>query len=98
MDHSVLVQDNGRSELSEAIPLSDIDKSSQQKPKVGYKPSSDHATGVLEEETPEPGNENLRTKKPLSFKLAFTGLASAVFVFQIDATALGIALPVSFTD
>ena len=98
MDHPVLVQDNGRSELSEAIPLSYIDKGSQQKLKVGYKPSSDHAPGVLGEETPERRNENLRTKKPLSFKLAFIGLASAVFVFQIDATALGIALPVSFTN
>lgn len=36
-------------------------------------------------------------KKSLSFKLAFIGLAASMFVFQVDATALGIALPVSNT-
>lgn len=37
------------------------------------------------------------TKKPksLSFKLAFIGLAANLFVFQLDATCLSIALPVS---
>lgn len=37
------------------------------------------------------------TKKPksLSFKLAFIGLAASLFVFQLDATCLSIALPVS---
>lgn len=34
-------------------------------------------------------------KKSLSFKLAFAGLAASLFVFQVDATCLGIALPVS---
>jgi hypothetical protein len=34
-------------------------------------------------------------KKSLAFKLAFVGLAATSFVFQVDATALGIALPVS---
>lgn len=33
-------------------------------------------------------------KKSLAFKLAFVGLASSRFVFHLDATALGIALPV----
>ncbi|KAI2780392.1 MFS general substrate transporter [Daldinia loculata] len=32
-------------------------------------------------------------KKSLSFKLAFVGLAAILFVFQLDATCLGIALP-----
>ncbi|KOS36439.1 hypothetical protein ACN38_g12813 [Penicillium nordicum] len=32
-------------------------------------------------------------KKTLSFKLAFVGLAASLFVFQVDATCLGIALP-----
>lgn len=36
-----------------------------------------------------------KTKKSLSFKLAFIGLATSLFVFQVDATCLGIALPVS---
>ena len=34
-------------------------------------------------------------KKSLSFKLAFSGLALVLLVFQVDATCLGIALPVS---
>jgi hypothetical protein len=36
-----------------------------------------------------------KQKKSLAFKLSFIGLAAILFVFQIDATALGIALPVS---
>ena len=36
-----------------------------------------------------------KPKKSLSFKLAFIGLAASLFVFQVDATCLGIALPVS---
>ncbi|KAG8672460.1 hypothetical protein FPOAC2_05851 [Fusarium poae] len=34
-----------------------------------------------------------KQKKSLAFKLSFIGLAAILFVFQIDATALGIALP-----
>ncbi|KAF4969486.1 hypothetical protein FSARC_3272 [Fusarium sarcochroum] len=34
-----------------------------------------------------------KQKKSLAFKLAFIGLAATLFVFQVDATALGIALP-----
>jgi hypothetical protein len=34
-------------------------------------------------------------KKSLSFKLAFAGLALLLLVFQVDATCLSIALPVS---
>lgn len=34
-------------------------------------------------------------KKSLSFNLAFMGLALTLLVFQLDATCLGIALPVS---
>ncbi|KAM0411003.1 hypothetical protein ACHAPD_010825 [Fusarium lateritium] len=34
-----------------------------------------------------------KQKKSLAFKLSFVGLAAILFVFQIDATALGIALP-----
>lgn len=40
---------------------------------------------------------NPKAKKSLSFKLAFIGLAASLFVFQVDATCLGIALPVSDT-
>ncbi|KAH6954564.1 major facilitator superfamily domain-containing protein [Fusarium avenaceum] len=45
-------------------------------------------TGPLELQIDEP-----KQKKSLAFKLAFTGLAATLFVFQMDATALGIALP-----
>ncbi|KAJ5727637.1 MFS transporter [Penicillium malachiteum] len=38
-------------------------------------------------------NELQSSKKPLSFHWAFIGLASSLFVFQMDATCLGMALP-----
>lgn len=44
---------------------------------------------IVEQNSDEP------TPKSLVFKLSFIGLAAAVFVFQLDATCLGIALPVS---
>jgi hypothetical protein len=47
---------------------------------------------VLGHIEPEPGP---KAKKSLAFKLALTGLAASVFVFQVDVTCLGIALPVS---
>ena len=34
-------------------------------------------------------------KKPPAFILAFIGIAITVFLFHLDATALGVALPVS---
>ncbi|KAF5563656.1 multidrug transporter [Fusarium napiforme] len=39
-----------------------------------------------------------KRKKSLAFKLAFTGLSATLFVFQVDATALGIALPTIAND
>ncbi|KAH7463400.1 hypothetical protein FOMA001_g18076 [Fusarium oxysporum f. sp. matthiolae] len=39
------------------------------------------------------GGSQPKPKKSLAFKLAFIGLAATLFVFQVDATALGIALP-----
>lgn len=41
------------------------------------------------------GSTETRIKKSSSFKLAFVGIAASLFVFQLDATCLGIALPVS---
>ncbi|KAJ9210963.1 hypothetical protein DTO166G4_7460 [Paecilomyces variotii] len=38
-------------------------------------------------------DEAKSSKKPLSFHLAFIGLAASVFVFQMDATCLGLVLP-----
>ncbi|GAM41010.1 hypothetical protein TCE0_041f13801 [Talaromyces pinophilus] len=45
------------------------------------------------EEQLEVNSTEPKTKKSLSFKLAFIGLAASLFVFQVDATCLGIALP-----
>ncbi|CAI7659092.1 unnamed protein product [Penicillium viridicatum] len=56
-------------------------------------------TGPAEKEMDEPieandvSDEAQSPKKPLSFHLAFIGLAASLFVFQMDATCLGIALP-----
>lgn len=61
-------------------------------------------TGTAEKDMEEPieangENEEAQSpKKPLSFHLAFIGLAASLFVFQMDATCLGIALPVSHQD
>ncbi|KAJ5634814.1 MFS transporter [Penicillium herquei] len=43
-------------------------------------------------------HEQQQSKKPLSFHLAFIGLASSLFVFQMDATCLGMALPTIASD
>lgn len=58
-------------------------------------------TETQSEETEIPAERNggedveKAAKKSLAFKLAFIGLAASCFVFQLDATSLGIALPVS---
>jgi hypothetical protein len=51
--------------------------------------------GLLSPEQDGAGSNKTRTKKSSSFKLAFIGIAASLFVFQLDATCLGIALPVS---
>lgn len=56
----------------------------------------DVSTATEELHTPQERDVvNNTAKKSLSFKLAFAGLAASLFVFQLDATCLGIALPVS---
>ena len=58
--------------------------------------TSSHRGMIPEPMTVERHNEDLpKSKKPRAFNLAFVGLGVAVFVFQLDATALGVALPVS---
>ena len=81
---------------SAEIPLSTIRRESHAESKNETENSNDHihealAVGTVEQD----GEDEVPSKKPLSFKLAFIGLAAAVFVFQIDATSLGTALPVS---
>lgn len=72
----------------------------QQCPDLAPKPGTITKTGTQTEETQTDTKENGEQdvepppKKSLAFKLAFIGLASSCFVFQLDATALGIALPV----
>lgn len=67
-------------------------------------PRSEKTEAAAEEEVDEPieandvSDEAQSPKKPLSFHLAFVGLAASLFVFQMDATCLGIALPVSHED
>ncbi|QGI70768.1 hypothetical protein CEK26_003103 [Fusarium fujikuroi] len=39
-----------------------------------------------------------KQKKSVAFRLAFIGLSATLFVFQVDATALGIALPTIAND
>ncbi|KAL9479519.1 hypothetical protein ACSS6W_004305 [Trichoderma asperelloides] len=48
---------------------------------------------LLSSEQNAAGGTEPKIKKSLSFKLAFIGIAASLFVFQLDATCLGIALP-----
>jgi len=84
----------GNANIPDAFPLSTVGAESHHEPNTTAKDPSNHDQRVLDEGTIHPSNRKPRTSKPLSFKLAFIGLAAAVFVFQMDATALGIALPV----
>ncbi|OTB12110.1 hypothetical protein K445DRAFT_321366 [Daldinia sp. EC12] len=52
---------------------------------IGEQRSPEERNGV--------GSTESILRNPLSFKLAFIGLAATLFVFQLDATCLGIALP-----
>ncbi|KAF5017867.1 hypothetical protein F66182_10162 [Fusarium sp. NRRL 66182] len=76
---------------------------------VPHNDSTEHTTDKRTEPTPQaqdadapPENQNShsrsRQNKSLAFKLAFIGLAATLFVFQVDATALGIALPAIAND
>ncbi|KAI1764144.1 major facilitator superfamily domain-containing protein [Hypoxylon sp. FL1150] len=56
--------------------------------------SPQNETHMLEPLDHEPEPPPTKARKPLSFYLAFSGLALAVFVFQVDVTALGISIPV----
>ncbi|KAJ5598377.1 Major facilitator superfamily domain general substrate transporter [Penicillium hordei] len=64
---------------------SDIAEDVEILPETKELPTPQKRDGV-ENTTPTP-------RKSLSFKLAFVGLAASLFVFQVDATCLGIALP-----
>ena len=84
------------SEAPDKIALSIIRRETHKKSKSEDKLSNDHVPAVVQDGTAGLNGTGMeKIKKPLSFNLAFGGLAAALFVFQLDATALGIALPVS---
>lgn len=81
-------------EPSAAIPLSTVGRGPH--PELETETPSHHCDKALEAVTEEQHSEDLpKPKKPRAFYLAFTGIAVTVFLFHLDATALGIALPVS---
>lgn len=88
---------NPSTELSPAIILNPEEEDLERNPDKAE--DVEISTATKEIPTPEErdGVENTAPtpKKSLSFKLAFAGLAASLFVFQVDATCLGIALPVS---
>lgn len=64
---------------------------------TGAQTGAETGAGDIPAERVNPDDGGAKPKKSLAFKLAFIGLAASLFVFQLDATALGIALPVSNT-
>lgn len=54
-----------------------------------------HTHSPREQNEQDDAESTAKKPKSLSFKLAFIGLAASLFVFQLDATCLSIALPVS---
>lgn len=83
-------------ESSAEIPLSTTRRESHLEPKIETETPSHSIDKALGAGTVEQDSKDgAPSKKLLAFKLAFIGLAAAVFVFQMDATSLGIALPVS---
>lgn len=71
-------------------------------PGQGFEKADTEVITTIEQNRPASGQNTAggtepKVKKSLSFKLAFIGIAASLFVFQLDATCLGIALPVSLT-
>ncbi|KAK3938616.1 MFS transporter [Diplogelasinospora grovesii] len=92
MGHSEANTGPGAEISAAAIPEeSDLERNSEKAEGV------ETVTEIGERHSPEERNGVDNTeptpKKSLSFKLAFIGLAATLFVFQMDATCLGIALP-----
>ncbi|KAF5664805.1 major facilitator family transporter [Fusarium heterosporum] len=69
-----------------------VQQNSAAEPHIARKSESNPQMGSMEI-SPEHEDGETKRKKSLAFKLAFIGLAATLFVFQMDATALGIALP-----
>ncbi|KAL8824483.1 MAG: hypothetical protein Q9191_005027, partial [Dirinaria sp. TL-2023a] len=91
--HRGLTSMDQRESIAE-IRLATSRRLSQLEPKLETEAPAQRNDGTLGVGTAQRDNEDENSpKKPLAFKFAFAGLAAAVFVFQIDATTLGIALP-----
>ncbi|KAJ5415184.1 Major facilitator superfamily domain general substrate transporter [Penicillium sp. CMV-2018d] len=86
---------NPRTEISPAIILNPEEKDLERNSDIAEDVEISTATKELHTSQERDGVENTppTPKKSLSFKLAFAGLAASLFVFQVDATCLGIALP-----
>lgn len=81
---------------SAEISGSVVREESDVEPKSEKTETTETETGGAEIPADSNGVDDVEPRpKSLAFKLAFIGLAASVFVFQVDATALGIALPVS---
>jgi hypothetical protein len=86
-----------REESGDPEPTTEKEKQTEIKTEETGIPSH-HGDPALQAMTVDHNGEDdveATPKKSLAFKLAFIGLAAIGFVFQMDATALGIALPVS---
>lgn len=87
---------HGKTRVRPEISLSTTQRDSHPEPKTETETPNHHVDEALGAGTVEQDSEDgAPSKKPLTFKLAFVGLAAAVCVFQIDATSLGIAHPMS---
>ncbi|PWY64729.1 putative MFS transporter [Aspergillus sclerotioniger CBS 115572] len=65
---------------------------------ISEKPNIDTDTDGTEIPAASADDVEPAPKKSLAFKLSFIGLAAGLFVFQMDATALGIAIPTIAED
>ncbi|KAJ5962522.1 Major facilitator superfamily domain general substrate transporter [Penicillium viridicatum] len=86
---------NPSTELSPAIIINPEEEDLERNSDIAEDVEISTATKELPTPEERDGVENTAPtpKKSLSFKLAFAGLAASLFVFQVDATCLGIALP-----
>ena len=83
-------------ELAEKSSSSLTPTETQPEPKT--RSSSHQEDEAFEAVAPgEATEETSSSKKSWAFHLAFIGLSFAMFVFQLDGTALGVVIPVSAT-
>ncbi|KAF4332783.1 major facilitator superfamily transporter [Fusarium beomiforme] len=86
MEESISTPNDAQDSLSPAHQVSGVEAETEKSAPETSPPNDEEASPVGEDSQP-------KQKKSLAFKLSFIGLAATLFVFQVDATALGIALP-----